>query len=234
MLTRMRNRFFDRVLGERAVNLATVIVALCAVVVTARSLTTRRPAPSNDRGPPTAISNWPGILDSARWMGPRTAKVVILEFSDFECPFCARFASHVLPAVRRRYAADVAVAFRHWPLANHQNAMPAAIAAECAGAQGVFEQFHQIVFAKRDSLGSKSFGAFAKEAGVRDSAEFARCVADQRPKEAIEADVRAAKAVGGRGTPTVVVNGIRYPYPPDSLELFRIIDSVLSRSPRKG
>jgi protein-disulfide isomerase len=112
-----------------------------------------------------------------------------------------------MPGLRSKYQSDLAIVFRHWPLAHHRFAYPAARAAECAAAQGAFASFHDAVFKNQDRLGLKTFTALAAESGVADLNAFDRCSADSLPVLAIDEDVAAAKAIGGTGTPTIVVNG---------------------------
>jgi protein-disulfide isomerase len=140
-------------------------------------------------------------------MGPQGAKVTILEFADFECPACRQFEP-TLRAARAKYPSDVAVVFRHWPLPYHHFALPAARAAECANAQGRFEAMHDLLYARQDSLGLKSFASFAADAGVADTAAFDVCNRSGGPVMALAADTTDARQLGGRGTPTVVVNGL--------------------------
>jgi protein-disulfide isomerase len=150
-----------------------------------------------------------------------------LEFADFECPVCQSFANGALRAIRAQYPDKVAVIFRQWPLSYHRLAYPTARAAECAGAQERFEAFHDLVYSKQDSLGLKSYGQFAKDAGVPDLAAFETCNSSAAPIPSIEADIAAAKAVGGRGTPTILVNGLMLAGLPDSAKLEGYVQAAI-------
>ena len=120
--------------------------------------------------------------------------------------------------------------YRHWPLTSiHRFAYPAARAAECAGRQGRFEAFHDLVYAKQESLGLKTFAEFARESGVSNLRAFASCIATTTSVPAIEADISEALRVGGIGTPTILVNGYRLPEPPDSAALATIIFAELNK-----
>ncbi|MEP6591651.1 MAG: thioredoxin domain-containing protein [Gemmatimonadota bacterium] len=157
------------------------------------------------------------------------AQVTIVEFADFECPACRTFATRSMKAIRATYPTDVAMVFRHWPLEYHRFAYPAARAAECAGEQGRFVQYHDLLYAQQDSLGLKTFEALAGEAGVPNAQEFSKCVARRDSVPAIQRDVRAVLALRGTGTPTVVINGLHYTAVPDSASLDSIVRSLIHR-----
>ena len=83
--------------------------------------------------------------------GDPSAPVVIVEFSDFECPYCKRWYDEALPSIRARVGTDVAIAFLHFPLTGiHPNAAAAHAAAECAGTQGAFKEMHDLLFERQD------------------------------------------------------------------------------------
>jgi protein-disulfide isomerase len=159
--------------------------------------------------PPVAVSDWQRVAGKGHRIGPADAPVTLVVFSDFECPFCARFATDALPALEQEFGGNMAVLFRHWPLQGHEWAYPAARAAECAAAQDRFREFHDAVFRSRSLLGKQSFHEFARTAGVRDLAAFERCATASDPVASIGEDVEEARRTGGRGTPTIVINGLR-------------------------
>jgi protein-disulfide isomerase len=214
---------------------AVYTIAVCAVVMTAivvrREFFARPAARAAVPQTPVAVNDWDRVRSAGRRFGPSAAPVTIVEFSDFECPFCRAFTLGPLSAIRRQFGDQVTVLYRHWPLARiHRFAYPAARAAECAGAQGRFAEFHDLIFAKQDSLGLKSFSDFARESGVSNMQAFARCHATTDPVPAIEADIAEAERMGAQGTPTVVVNGMLWPIPPDSAALATIISGILTEN----
>jgi protein-disulfide isomerase len=165
-------------------------------------------------------------------LGDSSAPVKIVEFSDLECPYCKRFNEERIPSIRQEFGPQVTIVFVHFLLPMHRFARPAARAAECAGAQDRFGEFVETVFRKQDSLGLKSWGDYAKEAGVRDSTKFWACVREQTPVAAIEAGKAAGTRLGVRGTPALMVNGWLYDAPPDDTILSRDIRRLLDgRSP---
>ena len=128
----------------------TVVLTLCALVLTG-ILVRREFFPGITATAPREVEHWSQLASAGHTMGPANAPVRILEFSDFQCPYCARLQP-TLQAIRAKYPDRVAVVYRHFPLADHPHAMQAALASECAAAQGRFERFHDILFAAPDSI----------------------------------------------------------------------------------
>ena len=160
-------------------------------------------------GPPAevAVKGWEPLATGASVLGAADAPVRIIAFSDFQCPFCAR-VNEGLERVRANDPQRVAVVFRHFPLeAIHPHAFAAANAAECAGAQGRFEPYHDALFAAQDSIGKRGWDGYAREAGVPDLAEFGRCVAEDRFRARIAADQKAGEKLGVSGTPSFIFEG---------------------------
>lgn len=138
--------------------------------------------------------------------GPASAPVTIVSFADYECPYCAR-AAESLEAARAQFGDRVRVVFRDFPLEFHQNAVPAAIAARCAGAQGKYWAMHDKLFEDQRALDPPSLKAHAAAIGL-DAAKFDACFADPQHLAAIAADQEAGKKLGVEGTPAFFVNGI--------------------------
>lgn len=195
-------------------SVATILLVLCIVVLT--GVVVRReffPPNVASRGRTSeklSSKEWQLVTNAGHRFGPENARVTVVEFSDFECPFCARFARDVARVVMQRYPEEVAIVFRHLPLTQiHKFAYPAARAAECAGRQHAFEAFHDRLFEMADSIGSRSFEAFARDAGVKDVAEFVKCSGDTTDVAAIRHDTADAGQLRVRATPTVFANGWR-------------------------
>jgi protein-disulfide isomerase len=196
-------------------NLATALMVCCAIAITAavvrREFFAPPAAASQPDLTPRPVENWAELSSAGLWMDSAGAPVTIVEFSDFQCPFCATF-SETLRRVRAKHPGRVAVLYRHYPIDQlHPHARAAGLAAECAGAQGVFEAYHDRLFAQQDSIGTKAWEAFAAEAGVPDAAEFTRCVREGRLAANVERDFALAEATGIRLTPTVIINGTLVP-----------------------
>lgn len=192
-------------------NVVTGVVVLCTMTMTGLAIKNQlqpKQASGRPRGAEQVqVEDWQKIANVGHRIGPPTAAVSVVVFSDFECPVCAKFANSLFPEIQSRHPGDVAMVFRHWPLGNHRFAYPTARAAECAGSQGRFKAFHDVVFAQQDKLGLKTHRQFAQEAGVADLNAFDACAAVETPVASIDKDIDEAKRLGGTGTPTVLVNG---------------------------
>jgi protein-disulfide isomerase len=145
-------------------------------------------------------------VDGAPLRGSATPTwVTVVEFSDFECPFCG-MAQPTLRQLLSAYGDDLRLAYRHFPLPFHPHARPAAVAAECAHAQGRFWEMHDRIFADPGALDAAGLAASAAAAGV-DVAAWQACLASADPAARVDADAAAGRAAGVPGTPTFFVNG---------------------------
>ena len=165
-------------------------------------------------------------------LGNANAPVQLVVFTDFECPYCAESAP-MWRKLAEHYPNDVSVVMRDYPMANRIHAMPAAIAARCAFAQGKFWEYHDLLFANRTALTEENFLAFAQRLGLNTDA-FARCEADPMTRAAIEAGVEQGRAYGVDATPTLFLNG-RLISGEQTLErLTRLIEEEKKRSGPKA
>ncbi len=130
--------------------------------------------------------------------------VTIVEFSDFECPFCKQ-AQSVLTQIVESYGRTVRLVFKHLPLEGHRNSLPAARAAYCAAEQDRFWQFHDAVFAA-GNLSPPVFEQIASDLGLG-LPKFQECVASERSRAAVIKDIEAARLLRIESTPSFVVNG---------------------------
>ena len=158
--------------------------------------------------------------------GPEDAPVTIVEFSDFECPYCAR-VNPALDQVMNNYGGKVRLVFRHFPLSTHANAQKAAEASLCAREQDKFWQMHDAMFKEQRSLGVEQL----KEKAARlelDTAAFNECLDSSRHAEAVMADLQSGLEVGVTGTPAFFINGrvLSGAQPYD--EIAKIIDEELA------
>lgn len=193
-------------------NVAVALTVVCALVTT--GLVIRREFLAGDtrtkHTKQVSDSVWQALTGTGHRLGPQVAPLTVVVFADFQCPACRAFLLGPLAQVRRQFEGQVSVVFRHWPLQYHSLAMPTAIASECAAAQGAFQEFHDLAFAKQDSLALKPLVLYALESGVRDTIAFKDCMSSPLPKRAIERDVAAATSIGAVGTPTVIANNRQY------------------------
>ena len=138
--------------------------------------------------------------------GAEDAVITIVEYSDFECPFCQR-VNPTLEEVLERYKGKVRVAYKHLPLAFHQNAGPAALASIAANEQGKFWEFHDALFINQQNLNEATYLKIAKELGL-DMDKFKADMASEWAKAKLEKDTQEAQELGIQGTPHFLVNGV--------------------------
>lgn len=216
--------------------LATGALVVCAIATT--SLVVYRhfsSAPASTASPtmrePVFVETWKSARSDGILFGSADAPVQIIEFADFECPYCAGFHETV-KTLRARYPNDVAVTYVHYPLQGHRFAIPAARASECADAQGRFEAMHDRLFVDQSSLGLKTWSEYAADADVPNLIEFEACTKATTPLPRVEAGKRLGDRLNVQGTPAVIVNGWHLTRPPTIDELDDMVKAVLAgRSP---
>lgn len=168
------------------------------------------------------------LREDAPAFGPRHAKVTIVGWIDFECPYCAR-ATETLQALREAYPEDVRFEFRHQPLPNHPRAVPAAIAALAAHEQGRFWDYHDLLFQQQRALSDADLEAYARMIGL-DLPRFLRSLEDPQHEAVIREDAAEGRRLGALGTPTYFVNG-RKLMGNRTFEEFRLlIDAEIARA----
>ena len=140
-------------------------------------------------------------------MGKADAKVTIVEFSDFQCPFCSRGAE-IMGQLKKKYGDKIKVVFKHFPLPFHTMAPLASEAALCAEEQkkGNFWKLHDLMFADQQNLLQGGLVEKAKKIGINE-AEFSKCLNSRKFKKVVDADMALGQKVGVKSTPTFFVNG---------------------------
>jgi len=160
--------------------------------------------------------------------GPDDAPVTIVEFSDFQCPFCRR-ARPVVERILETYPDRVRLVYRHLPLESiHPRARPAAEAAACASEQGRFWEYHDLLFDAPDGLEDDALEGYAEKLGL-DLEAFRSCLAEGRGREVVDRDLEAAVSAGISGTPAFVINGILLSGAQPFEEFRQVIDRELAR-----
>lgn len=160
--------------------------------------------------------------------GPGGAPVTIVEFSDYQCPFCKR-AEPTVEQLLKRYPEQVRVVYRHFPLDGHAEARPAAEAAACAEDQGKFWEYHKLVFQNSPKLAKEDLRELAGKAAL-DVAAFDACVAEGRHKAKVQADLEAGREAGVSGTPAFFVNGIPLSGARSLQEFVKLVDAELAKA----
>ncbi len=141
-------------------------------------------------------------------MGPANARITLVEFSDFQCPFCSKAVAQI-NAILKAYPNDVKLVFKEFPLDNHPAAAICAAAALAAHNQGKFWQLHDLMFANRSKLGRPAILAWAAQIGL-DMKRFTADLDSDPIKKAVIRDTADGEKAGVEGTPTLFINGRRY------------------------
>jgi protein-disulfide isomerase len=183
------------------------------------------------KGPGASSEVYKVTVADAPTKGAKEPKVTIIEFSDFQCPYCSR-VNPTLETLLKDYGSDVQVSFRHNPLPFHNNAMPAALAAEAAKEQGKFWEMHDKLFANQQSLDRAGLDKLAQEVGL-DMGKFKEAMDKEKGKERIKRDLDDAAKFGARGTPNFFINGRNF-RGAQPLEAFKaVVDEEIKKADAK-
>ena len=143
-------------------------------------------------------------VETAFIQGAKKGSVMLLEFSDFQCPYCKK----VQPALQelvKKYQDKVAFGYRHYPLAFHQEADESAIASECAREQGKFLEMHASLYKQQKQQSPEALKKIAKDIGVADMKKFNTCLDGNKYRKLLQRDMEVAESVGINGTPAFVI-----------------------------
>ena len=139
-------------------------------------------------------------------IGPEDAPVTIVEFSDYQCPYCQAWYEQTFDRLMANYPDQIRFVYRDLPLPGHPESLPAAEAANCAGEQGGYWKFHDALFSGQYALGRTAFEQYAADQGL-DIAAFTACLDDHHTQDEVKADAADATSLGLNGTPSFVING---------------------------
>ncbi len=158
--------------------------------------------------PPSEPSQVRASIDDDAVLGDENAPVTIIEFSDYQCPFCERFWSQTLPQIKSQYidTGKVKLVYRDFPLESiHPMAAPAALAAECVGEQGdeAYFKMHDKIFGNQQALSPDNLKQWAKDLGY----DIDNCFDSGQFRSEVQKDLQDATSSGGRGTPYFVIMG---------------------------
>ena len=168
------------------------------------------PSLQKPRAPGPGATDMKALADDDPFLGDENAPVTIIEFSDYECPFCERFYRQTLPSIKSTYieTGKAMFVYRDFPLGFHSQAEPAAIAANCAGEQRKYFQFHDKIFDNGGARGKSNvdYKNWAQEIGL-DVPRWEKCTNDPAQKQEIQKDIGDGSAAGISGTPGFIING---------------------------
>jgi protein-disulfide isomerase len=147
-------------------------------------------------------------VDDDPSLGSESAPITIVEFSDYECPYCRQWHSEVYTQLLDTYGDQIRFVYRDFPLESiHANAIPAAHAANCAFEQGNFWDYHDKLFSMELGLSPDAYQEYASQLGL-DEEQFQECIDSGRYREEVQSDFEFAANLGVRSTPTFFINGI--------------------------
>lgn len=217
--------------GAVSAVLAVAAIAIAAGVVHRTFFASERVAAAAAPTRPEFLPGWKEALAVGTPVGDSSAPVKIVELADLECRAC-RSLNGTLQNVLKARAKAASVVFVYFPLPQHRFALSAARGAECARNDGKFREWIDAVYTKQDSLGIKSWGSYARDAGIADTAAIDKCARDPKDIARIQAGIAYGKKIHLAFTPTVIVNGWRFPSTPTEADLLEAIDSlVVGRAP---
>ncbi len=154
------------------------------------------------------VTRYPVTEDGDPSYGPADAPITIIEFSDFECPYCQRWHEEVWKKLASAYPTQIRLVYRDFPLYSiHPNAGPAANAAECANEQGKYWEFHDLLFSGAEKLGDAAYQTYASSLKL-DLNAFQQCLDENRYEAEVTADFEYATSIGISSTPTFFINGV--------------------------
>jgi peroxiredoxin/predicted DsbA family dithiol-disulfide isomerase len=157
---------------------------------------------------PDELSQRTAVAEHDWRLGPADAPATIVEYGDFECPYCGS-AHDVLEEVRAEMGPKLRFVYRHFPLPSHLHAFAAAEAAEAAGAQGKFWEMHDLLYGNQQQLGDADLRRYAEQLGL-DVEQFARDMEQHRYRDVVKQHLYSGIEHGVNGTPTLFINGQRY------------------------
>lgn len=166
-------------------------------------------APQPQAPPPPAPDQKVDVsVDDDPFLGPKDAPVTIVAFEDFQCPFCGRLNTDVVPQLIEKYVktGKLRYVYRDYPLPFHQYAQKSHEAAECADEQGKFWDMHKKLYANQSALDVPSLKKYAGETGLNQS-KFDQCLDSGKYKNEVQKDYQDGSKIGVSGTPTLYING---------------------------
>lgn len=191
-------------------NIVSLLLGLAIGYVIGTSIS-ESPTPSEPQAPTEPTKPAKVSVDDDPSKGQADAPVTIIEFSDYQCSFCARFVTQTLSQLEKNYidTGKVKFVFRDFPLSFHQHAQKAAEAAECADEQGKYWEYHDLLFEKQSEwsdAGSGKFKDYASQLGL-DTQAFNQCLDSGEMAEEVQKDFQDGQSYGVQGTPAFFVDG---------------------------
>jgi len=195
---------------------ATIVLAVVVVIGAFFFFTSNGTSPTGGAIRDIPSDNSPGVAErvevdigNAPVLGDKNAPVTIVEFSDYQCPYCERHFTQTYPQLKANYVdtGKAKIVFMDFPLSFHPEAQKAAEAARCAGEQGKYWEMHDKLFENQATLSPENEKKWARELGI-DGAKFDTCLNSGKYTKAVQDDLNYGASLGIQGTPGFFVNGI--------------------------
>jgi len=163
---------------------------------------------STNPNAPRKVTRYDVTVDDDPSYGPADAPITIIEFSDYQCPYCLKWHQEVWPKLLEAFPGKIRLVYRDFPLTSiHASASPAAQAADCAGDQNKYWEYHDLLFSGQYELGAETFNLYAKNLGL-DQTKFSECLESNKFESEVNADYTYAAQIGIQSTPTFFINGV--------------------------
>lgn len=193
---------------DRLLNVCLVLLAICAIITTAITVDRfyfSKPLFAKSDANIVEVDDWKSYGLVGNRYGSDNAKVTIVEFTDFGCPFCKKMLSPLRESIAP-YLDEIVVVYRHFPLGLAEYGTLAANVSECGASQNKFEEIREVLFENRALVDSQKWDSIAFLSNISDRDDFTNCIFDSRYKERIDRDIEAGKRLGVQGTPTYLIN----------------------------
>lgn len=165
-------------------------------------------SPTTDPNAPRTVTRYPVTTDDDPAFGPADAPITIIEFSDYQCPYCQKWHAEVWPKLQEEFGDQIRLVYRDFPLYSiHPEAGPSAEAANCAGDQNKYWEFHDLLFSGQNELGAETYRSYAASLDLNMEL-FNDCVKSQEHKDEVTADFDYGGQIGIQSTPTFFINGV--------------------------
>lgn len=205
------------------------LIVVTAAAVGLAGLRAKQWWDSQHQEPPRRVEDWQGFASTGQTIGPDDAAVTIVEFADYECPFC-RLAAAEIRQILKDHPKSVRLVYRHYPLSFHPQALPSTRAALCAGEQRRFPEYHDLLYDSATVLDSLPWVELARRSRMPDIRAFEDCIGRETPLLALALDTVAGNALDLRGTPMFLVNDLRLAGYPKPGYIERYVKSELRRA----
>lgn len=205
-----------------------IAIVIIVLVVIRREFFTEPPTVGGTAAAPQLIDGWEASLQTGIRSGLEASHVQVVQYVDFQCSACRSYHRNIFDAITAEYGDKVGFTYVHFPLEFHEFAVPAAIASECADAQGVFEDFVEVLYSRQDEFGSVAWSEMAVSLEDVNERDFQACMEEPAVEDRVLAGRELGLALGVSGTPTILVNGwSTLSGPPSSSELTEAITQAL-------